>query len=402
MRISNMAAAAFLLGSGFWVPAAAEITNNEVKIGVLTDLSGPFAESTGRGAVEAAKMAAEDFGGKVRGMPIVIISADHQNKPDVGSAIARQWFDREGVDAIADLVGSSIALAVDQIAKQADRVALVTSSGSPAIVGSSCTPNSVLWTFNTRALAGALTKPLIDEGAKQWFFVTVDYAFGHSLEEETSKLVKKLGGQVVGSVRHPLNTMDFSSALLQAQASGADVIALANTGADTANAIKQAAEFNIGTGKQRLATLNIHPDEIHGLGQDALKGLITGTAFEWNLNKETAEWSRRYFKRVGKMPSMNQAGTYSAVLSYLKAAEASGFDTTRAVVDQMKKMATDDMFSKGGHVRADGLHVHDMYLVRIKPMAQANGEWDFYDVISTIPGEEAFGSTSECPDANLK
>jgi branched-chain amino acid transport system substrate-binding protein len=377
----------------------AEITNNEVKIGVLTDLSGPFATPTGKGSVEAAKMAVEDFGGKVLGKPIVVISGDHQNKPDVAAALAREWFERDGVDVITDLVGSSVALAVDDLAKQLDKATLVTSSGSPAIFGTSCTPNTILWTFTTRSLAGALTKPLIDQGGKKWFFITVDYAFGHSLESETTKLVNQYGGTVVGSVRHPLNTSDFSSMLLQAQASGADIIALANTGADTANAIKQAHEYNIGTGKQRLATLNIHPDEVKALGQDSIAGLITGTAFEWSLDKDKEEWSRRYYKRMGMMPNMNQAGTYSAVLHYLKAVEASGSDTGKAIIDQMKKMKPSDMFSKTGYIRPDGLHVHDMYLVKIKPKSEAKEPWDFYDIVATIPGETAFGTPdmTECP-----
>ena len=379
--------------------AGAEITNNEVKIGVLTDLSGPFATPTGKGSVEAAKMAVEDFGGKVLGKPIIVISGDHQNKPDVATAMARQWFERDGVDVITDLVGSAVALGVDDVAKQLNKATLVTSSGSPAIFGASCTPNTVMWTFTTRSLAGALTKPLIDEGGKKWYFITVDYAFGHSLESETAKLVKQYGGTVLGSVRHPLNTSDFSSMLLQAQSSGADVVALANTGADTLNAIKQAHEFNIGTGKQRLATLNIHPDEVKAIGQDSIQGLITGTAFEWNLDKDKEEWSRRYYKRMGMMPNMNQAGTYSAVLHYLKAVEASGSDTGKAVIDQMKQMKPNDMFSKTGYIRPDGLHVHDMYLVKIKPASEAKEPWDFYDIVATIPGEQAFGTpdTTECP-----
>jgi len=378
--------------------AEAQMNDNAVKIGVLTDLNGPFATPTGKGSVEAAKMAVEDFGGTVLGKPIVVIAGDHQNKPDVAVALARQWFERDGVDVITDLVGSAVALAVDDLAHQLDKATLVTSSGSPAIFGTSCTPNSILWTFTTRSLAGALTKPLIDQGGKKWFFITVDYAFGHSLEDETAKLVRQYGGTVVGAVRHPLNTSDFSSMLLQAQASGADVIALANAGADTTNSIKQAHEFNIGE-KQRLAALNIHPDDVQALGQDTVKGLITGTAFEWNLDPDKEAWSRRYYKRMGMMPNMNQAGTYSAVLHYLEAVKASGTVTGKAVIDQMKRMKPSDMFAKTGYVRPDGLHVHDMYLVRIKPRSEAKELWDFYDILATIPGEEAFGTpdATECP-----
>jgi branched-chain amino acid transport system substrate-binding protein len=405
VRLKECACLALLGTALFSVPARSEITNNEVKIGVLTDMSGPFADATGKGSVEAAKMAVEDFGGTVRGKPITVIFGDHQNKPDVGSALARQWFEQQGVDVIVDLVGSAVALAVDDIAHQQNKATLITASGSPALVGSGCSPNTVLWTFDTRALAGALVKPLIDQGGKKWFFITVDYAFGHSLEQETSNLVKKLGGSVLGSIRHPLNNADFSSMLLQAQASGADIIALANTGADTANAIKQAHEFDIGTnGKQKLATLNIHPDDVHAVGQDTIKGLMEGTSFEWSLDQEKIDWSRRFFKRIGRMPSMNQAGTYSAVLNYLRAVDASGFDTTTAVIDQMKKMPTDDMFSKHGYIRPDGLHVHDMYLVRIKGQSEAKEAWDYYELVAKIPGEEAFGKpdASECPYVRQK
>ncbi|WP_084217209.1 ABC transporter substrate-binding protein [Xenophilus azovorans] len=382
-------------------PAArADITGDGVKIGVLTDMSGPFADSTGKGSVEAARMAVEDFGGKVRGKPVTVVVADHQNKPDIAAAAARRWFDEDGVDVVTDLVGSSVALAVNEVARRANKATLVTSSGSPALVGASCSPNSVLWTFNTRAQAGALTKALVDQGAKKWFFITVDYAFGHALEADTTALVQKFGGQVMGRVRHPLNTTDFSALLLRAQASGADVIALANTGADTVNATKQAQEFGIGRqGKQRLATLILHSNEIHSLGQENVEGLLKGSAFEWSLGKERTDWSRRFYKRVGLMPSQNHAGTYSAVLSYLKAAEAANADTGTAVIDQMKRMPVNDMFARDGHVRADGLHVHEMYLVRIKPKAQAKEEWDYYDLLATIPGIEAYGApeTSECP-----
>jgi branched-chain amino acid transport system substrate-binding protein len=399
MRLGIGFVGAMLMAAGIAQPAWCQISNDVVKIGVLNDQSGLYADTSGRGSVEAVKMAVADFGGTVNGKPIVVIDADHQNKPDIASTIARRWFDQENVDVVVDLTGSAVALAVSELAKQMNKAAIVSSAGATTIVGSACTPNTVLWSFNNRALAVGLTKTLVEQGGKNWFFVTVDYAFGHSLEAETTSILEGLGGKVVGHVRHPLNTMDFSSALLQAQASKADVIALANTGGDTVNAIKQAQEFGVGRGGQKVVTLLLQSADIRSLGLQSAQGLMTTTGFEWSLDDDKKAWSRRFFDKTGRMPTMVQAGLYSGVLHYLKAVRASNVDSTSAVIDAMKKMPVNDMFAENGHVRADGMHVHDMYVVRIKAPSESKEPWDFYDLVATVPGDQAYGSleSSDCP-----
>jgi branched-chain amino acid transport system substrate-binding protein len=379
--------------------AKAQISGDAVKIGVLNDQSGLYADFGGRGSVIAAQMAVEDFGGKVLGKPIQILSADHQNKPDVGSNIARQWFDQDGVDAIADLTTSSVALAVQEIGKQNGKITLTSGAATSRLTGDACSPTGFHWAYDTVALANGTGKAVVEEGLKKWFFLTADYAFGYALEKDVSEVVKAAGGQVVGSVRHPLNTSDFSSFLLQAQGSGAQVIGLANAGTDTTTAIKQAAEFGIVAGGQHLAGLLLVLSDIHALGLETAQGLVLTTGFYWDLDDESRAWSQRYFERMQRMPNMIQAGVYSSVMHYLKAVEAAGTDEGKVVAAKMKELPIKDMFARNGKVREDGRLVHDMYLARVKTPAQSKKPWDYYEIVRTIPGDQAYLplDRSPCP-----
>jgi branched-chain amino acid transport system substrate-binding protein len=385
------------------VPAgAAEISDGKVKIGILNDQSGVYADFGGKWSVEAAKMAVEDFGGKVQGAPIEVISADHQNKPDIASNIARQWYDTEQVDSIMELTTSSVALAVQGISKEKKKIDIVTGAATTDLTGKACSPYGFHWAYDTHALAvgtgGALTK----QGGDTWFFLTVDYAFGYSLEKQTSEFVTAQGGKVLGSVRHPLGTTDYSSFLLQAQSSGAKVIGLANAGLDTSNSIKQAAEFGIVAGGQRLAALLFTLAEVHGLGLQAAQGLTLTEGFYWDRNDESRAWSKKYFDRTGRMPNMIQAGTYSAVLQYLKAIDKAGTDETEAVAKELHSMPVDDIFAHGGKVGPNGRMIHDMYLMEVKKPEESKQDWDYYKVLATIPGDEAYIKPAEsgCPLVN--
>lgn len=377
---------------------AAQPSDNVVKLGVLTDLSGVYSDGTGKGSVAAAEMAVADFGGTVLGQPVRVIAADHLNKPDVGLAIARRWFDTEQVDAIVDVPTSSIALAVQQLTREKNRVLLMSGTGSSELTGTACSPNGVHWTYDTYALSSVGAKAMVASGADSWFFITADYTFGHQLEREAAKVVKDNGGTVLGAVRHPLNTSDFSAYLLQAQISGAKVIAFANAGHDTIGAVRQANEFGIQKGGQKLLALLINLPDTHSLGS-AAEGMILTEAFYWDLNDETRDFARRYQARMGSMPSMNQAGVYSAVRHYLKAVQAAGTDEGRAVVAQMKAMPVNDFFARNGVVRADGRMVHDMYLMQVKPAAAVKQGWDLYTLLQVVPGEQAYRPLDQggCP-----
>jgi branched-chain amino acid transport system substrate-binding protein len=379
--------------------APAQISHDTIKIGVLVDMSGLYADLSGIGSVVAAQMAAEDFGGTVRGKRIEIISADHQNKPDIGSNIARQWIDRDGVDAIADVPVSSIALALQEITRQTNRVLLISASGSSDLTGKACSPVSVHWTYDTYALAHTLGSAMIKQGGDTWFFLTADYAFGYALERDVSEVVKASGGKVLGSVRHPQDTPDFSSFLLQAQASKAKVVGLANAGGDTINSIKQAAEFGIVRGGQRLAGLLVYDSDINSLGLETAQGLVLASAFYWDLDDETRAWAKRFIARVHKVPTMANAGTYGAVLHYLKAIEASGTNEAQAVVRKMKELPINDFFTKNGEVREDGRVIRNIYLFQVKKPADSKYQYDFYNLLATIPGAEAFRPLVEggCP-----
>src|SRR5215472_5015113 len=380
-------------------PASAEISGDVVKIGVLNDMSGLYADIGGPGSVEAAQMAIADFGGTVNGKKIELISADHQNKPDVGSAIANQWFDNDGVDAIVDVPTSSVALAVQQIARNKGKVFLISGAASSDLTGKACSPTSVHWTYDTVALANGTGSAVVKAGGDTWFFLTADYAFGHALERDTAKVVEDNGGKILGKVRAPLNTADFSSFLLQAQSSKAKIIGLANAGGDTINSIKQAAEFGIVEGGQKLAGLLVFITDVNSLGLQAAHGLQLTEAFYWDQNDATRTWSKRFFDKMNRQPTMVQAGVYGAIMHYLAAIKATGSDDGTTVVKQMKATPVTDFMTKNGKIREDGTLVRDMYLFEVKKPSESKGPWDYYKQISVIPGEEAFKlpGPNQCP-----
>ncbi|MBR0894433.1 ABC transporter substrate-binding protein [Bradyrhizobium tropiciagri] len=393
-----IAASAAILSVAFATPSHAQISDDMVKIGVLTDQAGLYADAAGPGAVEAVRMAIADFGGKVLGKPITMVDADHQNKADIGAGIARRWYEQENVDVIVDFANSAVAFAVLELTKQKNKAMLVSSAGSSDLTGKGCSPNSVQWTYNTYALANSTVRALAKSGAKSWYFVTVDYAFGHALRNDAAKTVEKVGGTIAGEVRHPLNSMDFSSYLLQAQSSNADVIAFANTGGDLANSIRQAQEFGMAQ-KQKLAAFLMQTSDIHAIGLQAAQGLQLATAFYWDLDDKTRDFAARFMARTKKRPTMVQAGLYSAVMNYLKAIEKSGTDDGPKVIAQMKNMPIDDFFARNAFLREDGQLIHDMYLVQVKSPAESKGAWDYEKLVQVIPGKEAFATSEEsaCP-----
>jgi branched-chain amino acid transport system substrate-binding protein len=375
--------------------ASAQVSDNTVKIGILNDQSGVYADFGGKWSVEAAQMAVADFGGKVLGVPIEIVSADHQNKPDVASNLARHWYDVDNVDAIMELTTSSVALAVQQLSKDKKKISIVTGAATTDLTGKACTPYGFHWAYDNRALAVGTGGALVEQGGKNWFFITADYAFGHSLEAETSRYVSSKGGKVLGAVRHPLSAPDFSSFLLQAQGAKAQVIGLANAGLDTSNSIKQAAEFGIVQGGQRLAALLFTLAEVHGLGLKAAQGLVLTEGYYWDLDDASRAFAKRFMEKTGRMPNMVHAGTYSAVTQYLKAVQAAGTDETEAVTKKLHEMPVEDFFAKKGKVLANGRMVHDMYLFEVKKPDESKGPWDYYKHLSTIPGDVAFASVQE-------
>lgn len=378
-------------------PAAAQISDGIVKVGVLTDMTGAYSDLAGPGSVIAAHMAVEDFGGKVLGKPIVIVSSDHQNKADIASSTARKWFDEQQVDVIADLVTSSTALAVMPVAAEKKRITLLSGPGSTPIVGEKCTAYNVHYTYNTYAMAAGTGRAVVQQGGKSWFFITADYVFGKSLEADTSKVVEASGGKILGGVKAPFPTTDFSSYLLQAQGSGAAIIGLANAGADTINAIKQANEFGI-TKKQSLAGLLVFLSDIHSLGLATAKGMYLTTAFYWDRDEASRAWSKRFFERHKKMPTMVQAGVYSELMHYFEAIKAAGTDDADKVMARMREMPVNDFFTKNGRIGPDGLHRHDMYLAQVKSPEESKYPWDYYRIVKTIPAAEAFQPPdTSCP-----
>ena len=379
--------------------ARAEISDNVVRIGVLTDMSGAYSDLAGPGAVTAAKMAVEDFiANQKPSFKVELVSADHQNKGDIASNKAREWFDRDQVDVVTELVTSSTALAVMKVAKEKNRIALITGAGSSRITNEDCNDVSVHWAYDTYATGNGTGRAVVKQGGKTWYFLTADYAFGQSLEKDTTAVIVANGGKVLGSVRHPFPSTDLSSYLLKAQASGAEVIGLANAGADTINSVKQAEEFGI-TPKQTLAGLLMFITDINSLGLKATQGMYLTEAFYWDMNPETRAWSKRFYERQKKMPTMVQAGLYSAITHYLEAVKAINSDDTQKVMTQMKKVPVNDFFAKNGKIRNDGLMVHDMFLMQVKKPADSHYPWDYYNVRATIPGAEAFEplSQSRCP-----
>jgi branched-chain amino acid transport system substrate-binding protein len=369
---------------------AQTISDDVVKIGVLTDMSSLYADATGKGSVAAVQMAVEDYGGKVKGKPVEVISADHQNKPDVGVSIARNWYDNEKVDAVFDVPTSSVALPISALTREKNKININSGGGSSDITGAQCSPNTVHWTYDTYALSNVAGKAMVKRGEDTWFFITADYAFGQALQRDAANVVKESGGKVLGEVRHPLNSSDFSSFLLQAQSSKAKVVGLANAGGDTQNALKQAAEFGLIAGGQKMIALLQEITDTHSLGINATQGLIVTDAFYWDRDDETRAFSKRFNERVGHMPTMIQAGLYSATMHYLKAIEAIGTDEAPKVMAQMRATPVNDFFAKNGKIRIDGRMVHDMYLFEVKKPSESKGEWDLYKLITTVPGDEAF------------
>jgi branched-chain amino acid transport system substrate-binding protein len=376
--------------------AQSEISDGVVKIGVMNDQSSLFADATGKGSIAAAELAIEDFHAKHPDIKVELLTADHQNKADVGSAIARRWRDVDHVDAVVDVPNSAVALALNELFRDSRVAFLPSSAATTELTGKSCSPNTVQWVFDTFALANSTGKAVTKQGGDSWFFLTTNFAFGTSLEAEATKVIEASGGKVVGDVKHPLNTADFASFLLAAQTSGAKVIGLANVGGDTINALKQAAEFGIGTSdKQRIAALLIFINDVDALGLPATQGLLLTTAFYWDLNDASRAWSKRFFERTRKMPNMNHAGVYSTVKVYLDTVAAKRSDDGREVIKTMKSSAIDDPLFANAKVRTDGRVIHDMYLARVKTPAASKAKWDYYEIVSTVPAAEAFRPISE-------
>ena len=403
MKAKLMGAVAGLMLSvvatgGFAQEKSGKISGGVVKIGVLDDMSGLYSDIGGQGDVTAAQMAVDEFGGKVLGAPIQVVSADHQNKPDVGANKAREWFDGD-VDIIVGTVNSGVALAVSKVANEKHRLFIDSGAGSTRLTNEDCSPYTIHYEYDTYATGTTTAKPIIAQGGKTWFFLTADYAFGKSLQSDTSKFVEAAGGKVLGSVLHPLNASDFSSFLLQAQSSGAQVIGLANAGGDTINSVKAASEFGI-TKKQKLAALLIFDTDVHSLGLSAAQGLYAATGFYWDHDDDSRKWSRAFGAKMGgKMPTMVQAGTYSSTLQYLKAIQAAGTDDPDAVMKKLKEMTLNDATVKNGKIRPDGRMVHEFYLYQVKTPSESKGPWDLYKLVTTVPPDQAFQplSQSRCP-----
>jgi branched-chain amino acid transport system substrate-binding protein len=391
--LKKLAAATFVFATiAVTTTARADFSDGVIKIGVLNDASGLYADLAGKGSLIAAQMAVDEVGGKIGKTPIELVYADHQNKPDIGSGIVRQWIDSDHVDAIADVPTSSVALAVAKVVQEKNKVFLANGPGTSDLTGKACTPNTVHWAYDTYALGNVTGKATVESGGKTWFFLTADYAFGQALERDTTKVVEANGGKILGGVKHPLNTSDFSSFLLQAQASGANVVGLANAGGDTINSIKAAHEFGLVKGGQKLAGLLVFASDVHSLGLETAQGLLLSESFYWDRDAKTRAWSKKFAaKNGGKMPTMVQAGVYASIVHYLKALKSLKSDADgKAVVDEMKKLPTeDDLFGKGT-IRADGRKIHSFYLYEVKKPAESKGEWDLYKLVKEVPGDQAF------------
>lgn len=395
----RFALAYFICGAaGAFAQTQTAISDDLVKIGILTDMSGVYSEVGGRGSVIAAEMAIEDFGGTLDGKPVTLVSADHQNRADVGSLTVRKWFDVDQVDVVIGMNNSSVALAAVEVARAANKIVINTGAGATALTNEQCAPTSIHYTYDTYALAHGTARSVVQHGGDSWYFLTADYSFGKALEKDVSEVVKKSGGAVLGAVRHPLNSSDFSSFMLSAQSSGAKIVGLANAGADTVNAIRTAHEFGL-TKTQKLAGLLVFIQDIHSLGIDVAQGMYITTGFYWDRDEETRAWSKRFFERAKTMPSMIHAGVYSATRNYLKAVQAVRSDATDMVMKHLKSTPVDDFFSHGGMIRSDGRFIHDMYLVQVKSPEESKAPWDYYKLITTIPQSEAFKplEQSTCP-----
>ena len=381
-------------------PALAQpkISNGFVKLGVLTDMSGPYSDNNGIGTVLAAQMAVQDFGGKVLGVPVKVIYADNQNKPDIGVSIARQWIDTEKVAAFVDMGASDVGIAVGHLAQDRNRIVLNSGSSTTRITNEDCNTVTAHWTYDTYALSKGTAVAITRRGGNSWFFITADYVFGHSLQKDATKFIEANGGKVVGSVLYPFPGKDFASYIMQAQNSGAKVVAMANSGTDLVNSVKQAAEFGL-TQKQVVTGLVVFINDIHSIGLPAAQGMLVTSAFYWNMTPESRAWSMRFFAQRKRMPTMIQAGIYSAVTHYLQAVQKAGTDEAQAVMSEMRAAPVNDFFAKDGHLRKDGRMVHDMYLFQVKSPAESKEPWDYYKLVATIPADEAFQplSQSRCP-----
>ncbi|KPN90682.1 ABC transporter substrate-binding protein [Pseudomonas nunensis] len=395
MKVFQKTARAILVSSLLVSAAQAQISNDEIRIGYLADMSGTYRDLSGPGGLEALNMAIEDFGGQVNGKKIVVFSADDLNKPDVGANTVRQWVDERNVDMVTGMVASSVVLAASKVVEQAGKLALISGAAASSLTNEFCSPNHIHWTYDSYALANGTAKAVLASGGKSWFILTADYAFGHAMEADIIKVVEADGGKVVGKVRHPFPTSDFSSYILQAQGSGAEVIALANAGSDTVNSLMTASQFGVAQSGQKLAGMVVFLNDIHAMGLEVTQGLMLTTGWYWDMNDESRAWAQRYFKRTGKMPGMVPAGIYSATTHYLNAIKATGSDDAQTVRAQMVATPVNDMFAKNGKIRVDGRMVHDMYLAQVKTPAESKGEWDLYKIVRTIPGEEAYRPLAE-------
>lgn len=375
--------------------AVAQISDDVVRIGVLTDLSSWGRDNSGPGSVEAARMAVEEFGPTVLGKPIEIISADHQMKVDVGTSIAREWFDNRKVDAVVDIPNSGIAIAVHNMAKERNKIAVLVGAGASSLTNELCSPNTVHFSYDTYALSKVTASAVLKEGGKSWFFITADYAFGQQLEQDATRFIKEMGGTVVGGVRHPTNTADFSSYVLQAQSSKANVVALANAGQDTDNAIKQSGEFGLVQGGQKLVGLLMFDTDVHAVGLEAAQGTYMTTASYWNMDDKTRAWSKKFFAHVNVMPTMIHTGVYGSILHYLKAIQAAGTDEPTKVMAKMRELPIEDTFVHGGKLREDGRVIRDMYLARVKKPSESKEPWDYLDIVATVKGEDAYRPLTE-------
>jgi branched-chain amino acid transport system substrate-binding protein len=392
-KILTMAVAA-TFAAGISASASAQVSGDTIKIGFITDMSGLYADTDGPGGVEAIKMAIADMGGAINGKKIEIVYADHQNKADIAASKAREWFDQEGVDMLLGGTNSATNLAMAKVAADKKKPFISIGAGSSALTNEQCTPYTVHYAYDTVALARGTGGAIVKSGGKTWFFITADYAFGAALEHDTAEVVKANGGKVLGDVRHPLSASDFSSFMLQAQSSKAQILGLANAGGDTVNSIKAANEFGV-TKTMKLAGMLMFITDIHSLGLDLTKGMYLTSGWYWNLNDDTRAWSKRYYAKMKKEPSMLQAADYSATLQYLKAVKATGTDDGEKIMAQLKKTTINDMFTKNGVIRPDGRMVHDMYLMQVKKPSESKGEWDVYNVIQTIPGAQAYMTKAE-------
>ena len=374
---------------------AAEPATGPLRFGLLLDLSSAYSENSGQGSATAVRMAVADFGGTVLGRPIELLLADHQNKADIASTQARKWFDEDNVQAILEAIGTGPAVAAIAAAKASNRIVISNGAGSASLTDEDCTPNFVQYTWTTRAVARTIGKALVERGGSSWYFITVDYTFGHQFEADTTAVVRAAGGTVLGSVKAPLGTTDYSSYLLQAQASGAKTVAFAMAGGDTVNALKQAHEFGLARQGQQMAALTLTVNDVHALGLDIAQGTLLTAPFYWDLNDATRAFAQRFFKQRQRMPNFIQAGDYSSTLTYLKAVRAAGTTEAQPVMAELRRTPIDDMFTTGGHIRNSGLMVHDMHLFKVKAPGESKGPWDFYDRVATISGEDAYGPESD-------